>query len=87
MGPAGKNAADAARGDLDLYTLPLPRRLDGRTLAESGIGAKTGLSVLAVRHDGAVVTNPPAATVLEVGSELVCLGDPAQRAAFVSALG
>ena len=51
-------------GGFDLATLPLPRRLVGRTLAESEIGARTGLFVLAIQRDGHVVTNPPASTPL-----------------------
>ncbi len=70
-------------GGLDLATLPLPRRLAGRTLAESGIGARTGLLVLAVQRDGEVVTNPTAGTRLERGAELVVLGDEEQRRRFV----
>lgn len=69
-------------GGFDLATLPLPRRLVGRTLAESEIGARTGLFVLAIQRDGHVVTNPPASTPLEQGAELVVLGDEEQRRRF-----
>ena len=69
-------------GDLDLVSLPVPEKLAGKTLAESGIGAKTGLSVLAIDTNGSVVTSPPATTVLPAGSEVVVLGDGAQRALF-----
>jgi K+/H+ antiporter YhaU regulatory subunit KhtT len=54
----------------------------GRTLAESEIGARTGLFVLAIQRDGHVVTNPPASTPLEQGAELVVLGDEEQRRRF-----
>ncbi len=67
--------------------MPLPRRLAGRTLAASDIGARTGLFVLAVQHDGEVLTNPPATTVLRPDAELVVLGDAAQRAVFSAAFG
>jgi Trk K+ transport system NAD-binding subunit len=69
-------------GGLDFATLPLPKRLVGKTLAESEIGARTGLLVLAVERDGAFVTNPPASTRLEQGAALVVLGDDAHRRRF-----
>ncbi len=67
---------------LDLFSVPLPRTLHGKSLAESGIGAKTGLIVLGIQHDGEVTTNPPASAVLAPGSELVMMGDPDQRDDF-----
>ena len=69
-------------GGLDLITLPLPRELVGKTLAESAIGARTGLLVLAIQQDGQCLTNPPAVTPLEAGAELVVLGDEEQRRRF-----
>lgn len=72
---------------LDLFTLPLPPALHNRTLAESGIGARTGLLVLGILEDGAFAGNPPAATRLRPGAELVMLGDPDQRQHFVQLYG
>jgi len=74
-------------GDFDLVALPVTPKLAGRTLADSGIGAQTGLSVLAIDHDGEVTTSPPPGTVLPAGAHLVVLGDTSQRAAFDSAFG
>jgi Trk K+ transport system NAD-binding subunit len=74
-------------GGFDIATLPLPRRLAGKTLAESEIGARTGLLVLAIQHDGTFLTNPPAATRLEQGATLVVLGDDAQRRRFAEVYG
>ncbi len=71
-------------GDLDLVSLPVPEKLAGKSLSESGIGAKTGLSVLAIESHGAVVTSPPASAVLPAGGEVVVLGDRMQRALFDS---
>lgn len=48
---------------VDLFSEPLPRQLDGKTLAESNIGARTGLNVIAVQQNGEVVTSPPVSTV------------------------
>jgi Trk K+ transport system NAD-binding subunit len=67
---------------VDLYTVPLPASLIGRTLAGSGIGARTGLHVIAIQQNGQTVTNPPATTVLTPSAELVVLGSTDQREQF-----
>lgn len=67
----------------DLFSVPLPPTLDGKTLAESGIGARTGLVVIGIQQDGTFVGNPPASTRLEHGAELVLLGDTDDRQRFV----
>jgi Trk K+ transport system NAD-binding subunit len=72
---------------IDLFSVPLPRSLHGRTLAETGIGARTGLNVIAVQHNGELVTSPAAETRLEQGAELVMLGDAEQRQEFVEHFG
>ena len=67
---------------VDLFVEPVPARLAGRTLGESGLGARTGLNVVAVqKHDGPAV-NPVGETELEAGHELVMLGTPEQLADF-----
>ncbi|WP_412062261.1 potassium channel family protein [Rubrivirga sp. IMCC45206] len=73
--------------DIDVYTIPPPPALHGRTLAESGIGARTGLTVIGIERDGAVVTDLSADTVLEPGTALVMFGDEGQRADFAAAFG
>ena len=52
-------------------------------LGESGIGAQTGLNVIAVRHAGVSKTNPSAGTELPQDAELVMLGTAEQRRHFV----
>ena len=71
--------------DVDLYTVPPPQSLYGKTLVETGIGARTGLTVIGVERDGEVITDLTAETVLSPGSSLVMLGDAEQRADFASA--
>ncbi|MEQ9617604.1 MAG: NAD-binding protein [Deltaproteobacteria bacterium] len=66
----------------DLFYVSLPGSLEGKKLAESGIGAHTGLNVIAIQQDGHVVTNPPASTTLSAGCELVMLGNADQREEF-----
>ncbi|MFB9056858.1 potassium channel family protein [Mariniflexile ostreae] len=58
-----------------LFIIPIPKSLEGKTLAESDIGAKTGLSVIAIKEDSKVVTLLSANTVLPHGAEIVMLGN------------
>ncbi len=67
---------------VDLIGRPVPRSLEGMTLAESGIGARTGLNVIAIKSDTATRTAPPGSTVLEAGAELVFIGTDSQSRAF-----
>jgi voltage-gated potassium channel len=66
----------------DLYVIRVPQTLAGTTLAESGIGARTGLSVIGVQRNGHLDTKVSATTKLSAGAELVLIGTSEQRAAF-----
>ncbi len=73
---------------VELLQVPLPASLAGRTLAESGIGARTGLNVLAVEGpEERIVTNPGPGERLEEGARLVMIGEPAQLQAFAREYG
>jgi Trk K+ transport system NAD-binding subunit len=74
-------------GDIDLFTAPLPLSLENKTLADSGIGSRTGLSVVAVRQDGQLMTNLRASMRLEAGAQLMMLGSVKQRRAFTDTFG
>ncbi len=69
----------------DLISRHVPPALDGKTLAESEIGARTGLNVVALAQDGAVTTHFTAETTLDAGAELVMVGTDDQLHAFVEA--
>ncbi|EGV42346.1 potassium channel protein [Bizionia argentinensis JUB59] len=58
-----------------LFIIPIPKSLEGKTLAESGIGAKTGLSVIAIKENSEVVTLLAANSILPHGAEIVMLGN------------
>ena len=60
----------------------IPHRLEGKSLAESGIGAKTGLSVIAIKENSEVVTLLSANTILPHGAEIVMLGNIEMRHKF-----
>jgi Trk K+ transport system NAD-binding subunit len=66
----------------ELFIEGVPSTLAGKSLGESGIGARTGLNVIAVRHAGVSATNPAADTELPRDAELVMLGTAEQRQHF-----
>ena len=68
---------------VDVFIEPVPPSLVGKTLVESGIGARTGLQVIAVRGGEEILTNPPASTELPAGHELVMLGTGEQHERFL----
>ncbi|NBB74704.1 MAG: potassium transporter TrkA [Bacteroidetes bacterium] len=70
---------------VDLFARPLPDSLQGHTLAESGIGAQTGLNVVAVKRHGSIVTRLTPDLQLQAGDELVMVGAGEQVDAFVDA--
>lgn len=72
---------------VNLFSVPVPRGLVGKTLAESRIGALTGLSVVAVREDGQVRTDLLATTRLDPAAQLVMVGHAEQQEEFEEAFG
>ena len=71
--------------DIDLFSMRLPQALENKTLAESGIGSQSGLSVVAIQRGGTLVTKLHASMPLEAGAELIMLGSVQQRRAFTEA--
>jgi Trk K+ transport system NAD-binding subunit len=67
---------------ISLFITPTPSSLEGKSLAESGIGAKTGLSVIAIKENSRVVTLLSANTLLPQGAEIVMLGNTEMRDKF-----
>ena len=68
----------------ELFVEKTPERLYGKSLAESEIGASTGLNVVAIRENGRFDANPSADSVLTESSELVMLGSAEQRQSFLA---
>ncbi len=68
----------------ELFVEPIPRKLAGRSLADSEIGAATGLNVIGIRAGGVLTSNPAGATVLPEGGELVMIGTSEQRQRFLA---
>ena len=70
---------------VDLFTLSVPPSLVGKSLRETGIGSRTGLSVVAIQQGSEFVTRLSADMRLEDGAELITLGSLEQRRAFAEA--
>jgi voltage-gated potassium channel len=77
------NTLQLAEG-LDVFRVPVPRELAGRTLERAGIREATGCTVVAVVQDGAFVSNPPAKEPLPPDGELVLIGDSDSEHRFLS---
>jgi voltage-gated potassium channel len=65
-----------------LFAVAVPPSLAGHPLGESGIGSKTGLSVVALDVNGRLTTPLTAATILPEGASLLMLGSQDQRRQF-----
>ncbi|GIV58242.1 MAG: potassium transporter TrkA [Rhodothermaceae bacterium] len=72
---------------VDLFSVPVPPALQEKTLAESGIGARTGLSVIALRREGKTITDLKPSTILPADGELVMIGDIEQWKRFDELFG
>ena len=68
--------------DAELLSVKLPPSLRNKTLAESEIGSRTGLSVVAVQQNGQLVTSLRASMKLEAGATLFLLGSVQQLKEF-----
>ena len=72
---------------VELFALPVPSVLGGRPLRESGIGSRTGLSVVALQQGPELTAPLTSDTVLPRGAELLMLGSDEQRATFSEVFG
>ncbi len=66
----------------DFFLAGVPESLAGKTLAESDIGARAGLIVIAIENGGETLTNPLPSALLPAGGKLLMLGTTEQREAF-----
>jgi Trk K+ transport system NAD-binding subunit len=70
---------------VELFAIRVPKSLVGRPLRDSGIGSRTGLSVVALQVGDTLVTRLGAETVLPEGADLLMLGSVEQRQVFAEA--
>ena len=73
--------------EVGLFSARVPRSLRGKTLAETGIGARTGLTVIALRRGHELTTHLTAETVLDGADDLVMMGDTLQQKEFAALFG
>lgn len=67
---------------IGFHDMPCPKALEGLTLTETEIGARTGLTVVGIEVEGALLTDPDASTVLVPGCTLLTIGSEEQLDAF-----
>ena len=65
-----------------LFEIPVPMRLAGVALGKTGIGSRTGLSVVAVDEHGELRTQLTEETLLPADGKLLMLGSEGQRERF-----
>ena len=68
-----------------LFTVGVPAALAGRPLSDSGIGSRTGMSVIAVHRGEEYISTLTGETILPPGGELLMLGSLQQRRLFGAA--
>lgn len=67
---------------VEFFSESVPASMAGRPLRESGIGSRTGLSVVALQHGEQLTAPLTSETILPAGSELILLGSHEQRTEF-----
>ena len=67
-----------------LFSVPVPRVLAGKPLKASGIGSRTGLSVVALERGGQLVSPLTSETILPLDAELLMLGSEEQKKQFAT---
>jgi voltage-gated potassium channel len=76
------NATVTLGEGIRLFELPVPPSLAGRPLSKTGIGSRTGLSVVAIEDGDSLTTQLTGETVLPPGGKLLMLGSEGQRQRF-----
>ena len=77
------NTLQLAEG-LDVFRVPVPRKLAGKPLTQARIREETGCTVVASVSDGTFEPNPDPSVALPDGGELVLVGDSESEHRFLS---
>lgn len=72
---------------LDVFRVPVPDGLAGRTIANCGVREETGCTIIGYRDQRGLQANPGASTVLEKGHEMVVIGDWESRNRYFEKYG
>ncbi|MFT7213749.1 MAG: voltage-gated potassium channel [Granulosicoccus sp.] len=68
---------------LDVFKVPVPKELAGKTLAEANFRQRTHCSVIGVDSNDKTVTNPDPNSVLPEDGEIVLIGTPQSESEFL----
>ncbi len=68
---------------LDVFKVPVPPALAGRTILDSAVRQETGCSILAVHTNGRTEVNPDIRRPLASGAELILIGDSESEERFL----
>jgi voltage-gated potassium channel len=79
----GRNNTLVLAEGLDVFRVPVPRAIVGRSLIESRIREETGCNVVAVSRDGATDANPDPNNLLPPDGELIVIGDSESEQRFL----
>lgn len=73
---------------LDVFRLPVPRSLHGKTIVESGVREQTSCTIVAIRgDDGSLSTNPGPDAGLRAGQEMILVGSVESERKFLAHFG
>jgi voltage-gated potassium channel len=72
---------------LDIFSVPVPGALAGKTIVEARFFELTGCRVVAVRVDGGQARTPEPDDVMASGSELLLIGDRDAARRYVERYG
>jgi voltage-gated potassium channel len=79
----GRNNTLVLAEGLDVFRVPVPRAIVGRSLIESRIREETGCNVVAVSRDGSTDANPDPNNLLPPDGELIVIGDSESEQRFL----
>ena len=68
---------------LDVFKVPVPAELAGKTLTEANIRQRTRCSVIGIDSNNTTMTNPGPESILPLEGEIVLIGTPAGEAEFL----
>ncbi len=68
---------------LDVFKVPVPPSLEGKTLAECAVRKETGCSVIAVNSGNGTQVNPDPGTPLPAGAEMIVIGSAESEERFL----
>jgi uncharacterized protein with PhoU and TrkA domain len=72
---------------VELFFVPVPASLAGKPLRDTGIGSRTGLSVVALQQGEVLNSTLTSETILPADADLLLLGSQGQKETFESLYG